>query len=110
MTVRYVTRPPVTGTGVDVFASTGTTEDTIAAALTPNKDAIIVNESEGDRKICVTINGSSATSGQVAQTDMKLFAGASFRWLVVGGVSDWVHIEEFSTSGGTQARVWTCGE
>lgn len=107
--IDYKTLAPNATTLADVLTSTGTTEDTIAARLPANRDAIILNESDGSRVICVTFNGVSTTTGQVAQTDFKLQAGAAFRWTVVKGVSDYVHIEEYSTSGGTQARVWSCG-
>ena len=108
--IGYVTLAPNATTLADVLTSTGTTEDTTAAALPQGFDAIIVNESDANRAICVVFNGVDTATGQVAQTSFKLFAGAAFRWRVIKGISDWVHIEEYSTSGGTQARVWSCGE
>lgn len=105
--VIYKTYAPTATASEDRLAGTGTTEDTIAAVLPPGSDALIVNE--GDTTICVKFNSSSTTTGQVEQTDFRIPAEGSFRWSVRKGIDDWVHVEEYSTSTGYVARVWSCG-
>lgn len=84
------------------LAGSGTTED-VSAQLPHGAYATLL---VGATAVRVVISGVSTATGQVAQTSLRLPAGFPLNWTVVKGVSDYVHVEEDTTTAGYECWVW----